>query len=181
MEDYDQPLPHHDPQEGFDRTEPEAKPIWAFAVGSVLVLVLVIWSLQQYFEKVWSDAVYEKVLAPPSEQLHDVRSRDQWALTHYQYQEPTKKQVRIPLDRAEELFLKESAEGKTFYPAKPTLPKKEEPDAGAAAAPGAAGTPGAGLSITDAAAAKFPANGPAPQPIKDAAKKDASKNLKKKK
>jgi hypothetical protein len=147
---------HHDASEGFDHTEPQAPKIWAVTVGSVLVLVLVIWSLQQYFEKVWNDAVYEKVLAPPSVQLQDVRDRDEWALTHYQYQEPTKKQVRIPVDRAEELFLKEAAEGKTFYPGKPTVPKKEEPDT--------AGAPP--TSIADAAAAAFPANGPAQQPVK---------------
>jgi hypothetical protein len=178
MEDYDQKLPHHDPEEGFDDTEPEARPIWAFTIGSVLVLVLVIWSLGQYFEKVWNDAVYEKVLAPPSEQLRDVRSRDEWALTHYQYQEPTRKQVRIPVDRAEVLFLQESAAGKTFYPAKPTLPKKEEPDV---AAPGAAGAPGGTPSITDAAAAKFPANGPASATDKAAAKAEATADKKKKK
>jgi hypothetical protein len=178
MHEYDHKLPHHDASEGFDPAEPEAKPIWAFTVGSVLILVLVIWSLQQYFEKIWNDAVYEKVLAPPSEQLQDVRSRDEWALTHYQYQEPTGKQVRIPVDRAEELFLKETAAGKTFYPAKPTLPKKEEPDAGAA---GAAGTPGAAPSITDAAAAKFPANGPASDIEKATAKDKAAADKKKKK
>ena len=155
MHEYDHKLPHHSPEEGFDDTEPEAAPIWAFTVGSVLVLVLVIWSLQQYFEKVWNDAVYERVLAPTSVQLQDVRNRDEWALTHYQYQEPTKKQVRIPIDRAEELFLKESAAGKTFYPAKPTLPKPETPDAAApgAAAPGAA-TPGAAPGAAPAAAPK---------------------------
>ena len=152
MDVYDHKPAHHEPNEGFDPAEPEAKPIWAFTIGSVLVLVLVIWSLQQYFEKVWNDAVYEKVLAPPSEQLQDVRNRDDWALTHYQYQEPTKKQVRIPVDRAEELFLKEAAEGKTFYPAKPTVPKKEEPDTTGGASP---------PSITDTSAAAFPANGPA--------------------
>ncbi|HEY4363940.1 MAG TPA: hypothetical protein VGN17_23425 [Bryobacteraceae bacterium] len=150
MHEYEHKLPHHDATEGFDDTEPEAAPIWAFTVGSVLVLVLVIWSLQQYFEKVWNDAVYENVLAPTSQQLEGVRNRDEWALTHYQYQEPTKKQVRIPIDRAEELFLQESAAGKTFYPAKPTVPKKEEPDT---PAPGAAATGAAAPGATPAAPA----------------------------
>jgi hypothetical protein len=156
--EHEQKIGHHDPSEGFDPTEPQAPKIWAFTVGSVLVLVVVIWSLQQYFEKVWNDAVFEKVLAPPSEQLQDVRNRDEWALTHYQYQEPTKKQVRIPVERAQELFLKEAAEGKTFYPAKPTLPKKEEPDAGASgAAPAAGGDAAAPAPATKAPAAKAPA------------------------
>jgi hypothetical protein len=157
MHEHEHIRPHHDASEGFDPTEPTAPQIWGFAIGSVVILVVVILALQQYFEKVWDDAVHEKVLAAPSEQLQEVRNRDEWALTHYQYQEPTKKQVRIPLERAEELFLKESAEGKTFYPAKPTAPKKEEPDVpapGAAPAAGAGPTPGAAPTAPAVAAPK---------------------------
>jgi hypothetical protein len=117
---------HHDASEGFDRTEPEAPPIWAFTIGSVIVLAVVIIALQQYFEKVWGDAVYQKVLAAPSQELQDLRNRDDWNLTHYGYMDKSKGQVRIPLAQAQELFLKESAQGKLFYPAKPTLPKKDE-------------------------------------------------------
>jgi hypothetical protein len=127
-----------DPTEGFDRTEPSSGPIWAFTIASVLVLVVVIWALQQYFDKVWNEAVYEKVLAPPSEELKTVRGRDDWDLSHSMYLDKKSGQVRIPLDRAQDLFLKEVAAGKPFYPGKPTLPKKEEPDTNAAAAPGAA-------------------------------------------
>jgi hypothetical protein len=116
----------HEASEGFDHTEPQTPKIWAFTIGSVLILVVVIVALQQYFDKIWTDAVYEKVLEPPSQELQDMRNRDDWALTHYSYQDKSKGQVRIPLDRAQELFLKEAAEGKTFYPAKPTLPKKDE-------------------------------------------------------
>jgi hypothetical protein len=116
----------HDLEEGFDDTEPAAPQIWAFTIGSVIILVVVIFALEQYFQKVWGDAVYEKVLAAPSQELQDMRNRDDWALTHYSYQDKAKGEVRIPLERAQELFLKESAEGKLFYPAKPTLPKKDE-------------------------------------------------------
>ena len=94
--------------------------------------------MQQYFEKIWNDAVYEKVLAAPSQELQDLRNRDDWALTHYSYQDKSKGVVRIPLERAQELFLQEAAQGKTFYPAKPTLPKKDErsrEEPGSAAAP----------------------------------------------
>jgi hypothetical protein len=126
---------HHEASEGFDHSEPQAPKIWMFAVGSVIMLVLVIGAIQQYFDKVWNDAVTEKVLAPPSQELQDVRNRDDWNLTHYGYMDQKKGQVRIPLERAQELFLKEAAEGKTFYPAKPTLPKKDEDEKSPAAAP----------------------------------------------
>jgi hypothetical protein len=143
MSEHDVRLEHHDPSEGFDRREPDTHAIWWFTIGSVLVLVIVIGALQHYFEQIWNTAVYEKVLAPPSEELQTVRGRDDWDLTHYMYLQKSTGQVRIPLERAQELFMKEVAAGKPFYPGKPTVPKKEEPDTSAAAAAGAAAAPGA--------------------------------------
>src|SRR5580698_6767796 len=129
-----------DPSEGFDRAEPSAGAIATFMVGSLILLVLTILAIQQYFDHIWNQAVYEKVLAPPSEQLKEVRGRDDWNLTHYLYMDKASGQVRIPVDRAMELILQDAAAGKTFYPAKATAPKKEEP-ALPAAAPGAPGAP----------------------------------------
>lgn len=138
-----------DPREGFDHQEPSAGAIAAFAVGSMVLLVMTIAAIQGYFEHIWTQAVYEKVLAPPSEQLKEVRGRDDWNLTHYMYMDKPSGQVRIPVDRAMELVLQDAAAGKTFYPAKATAPKKEEP-AVAAPAPGA---PGAAPATTTPPAA----------------------------
>jgi len=120
---------HHEASEGYDHTEPDAPPIWAFTIGSVVILVVVIFALQQYFERIWSDAVYDKVLAAPSPELQDLRNRDDYALTHYSYQDKSKGVVRIPLEQAEQLVLQDAAQGKTFYPAKSTVPKTEEEEA----------------------------------------------------
>ena len=126
---YEHPIERHDPQEGFDKTEPDARAIWAFTVGSVLVLVLVIVAVQGYFEQIFQTALYENVLSVPSGQLQDLRNRDTWNLTHYMYGDLSKSsgRVRIPIDKAMEMFASEAASGKLFYPAKPTAPKKEEP------------------------------------------------------
>ena len=143
MSEHDLVRAHHDPSEGFDHSEPATGQIWAFTIGSVVILVVVIIALQQYFDKIWNDAVSQKVLEAPSQQLQDLRNRDDWALTHYGYVDKSKGQVRIPLERAQELFLQDAAAGKTFYPAKPTAPKPEDayaptgaPATPAAAAPG---------------------------------------------
>jgi hypothetical protein len=130
-----------DPREGFDRDEPSAGAIVTFAIGSLLLLVLTIVAIQQYFQHIWDQAVYEKILAPPSEQLRDVRGRDDWNLTHYMYMDKASGVVRIPVDRAMELNLQDAAAGKTFYPAKATVPKKEEPAVVAPAAGAPATTP----------------------------------------
>ena len=134
---YEHPLEHHDPQEGFDRTEPDARAIWTFTIGSVAVLVLVIVAVQGYFEQIFQTALYERVLSVPSGQLQDLRNRDNWNLTHYMYGDLSKAsgRVRIPIDKAMEMFANEAAAGKLFYPAKPTVPKKEEPAAETPAAP----------------------------------------------
>jgi hypothetical protein len=124
---YDHETVPHDPREGFDRSEPAARKITLFVILSVITLVVTILALQAYFDKIWNEAVYEKVLAVPGEEVHELRSLSNWRLSHYEYTDPTKSSVRVPIDRAKELFLAEQAAGKTFYPAKPTEPKPEEP------------------------------------------------------
>jgi hypothetical protein len=124
---YDHEVIKHDPKEGFDPTEPEASRITMFVVVSVVTLIVVIFAIQNYFENVWNVAVTEKVLTVAPPELKDQRALEAWRMTHYEYTTPEKSQVRIPLERARELVLQEAAEGKTFYPARPTTPKVEAP------------------------------------------------------
>jgi hypothetical protein len=128
MSEHDKPVVHHAASEGFDRQEPRVTAIWGFAVGSIVVLLVTIGALEQYFQKVWNDAVYEKVLVAPSEQLEQVRGRDEWDLTHSMYLNKDTGQVRIPLEHAQELYMQETAAGKAFYPGKATAPKKDDMD-----------------------------------------------------
>jgi len=127
----EQEIRHADAKEGFDHSEPKSGAIVGFAVGSVILLVITILALQSYFNHIWAEAVYEKILAPPSEQLIELHNRENWNLTHYGYLDKKSNDVRIPLDRAMELFKQEEKSGKLFYPAKDTVPKKEEPVAAA--------------------------------------------------
>lgn len=112
-EEYDHPIQKHDPKEGFDRSDPQVAKIFGVTVGSLLVLVLVIVAMQQYFEDIYSKAVYEKILSAPSEQLQDLHNRDAWNLSHYMYGEHSEKsgRVRIPLDKAMEMNLEDAQAG----------------------------------------------------------------------
>jgi hypothetical protein len=130
-------IKHAQAAEGFDHTEPQSGAIAAFGIGSVILLIVTILALQAYFNKIWQEAVYEKVLVPPSELLIDLHRREDWFLTHYSWADKKNGTVRIPLDQAMQLFAQEAASGKLFYPAKDYVPKKEEP----AAAPDAAAGP----------------------------------------
>ena len=93
------------------------------------MLVLVIVALQAYFDKIWNEAVYDKVLSVPSEQLQDLRNRDAWNLTHYMYGDLDKSTIGCVFrsTRPRRLFAAEAAAGKMFYPAKATPTKTEEP------------------------------------------------------
>ena len=99
-----------------------------FIVASIIMLVLLIFAVQGYFDKVYKQAVFEKVLSAPSGQLLDLRARDAWNLTHYMYGDLNKNsgRVRIPIDRAMELYAQEAAAGKLFYPAKASAPRKDD-------------------------------------------------------
>ena len=125
---------HASPEEGFDRTEPETSAVAWFAIGSVTLLVLTILALQSYFNKIWDEAVFEKVLAPPSEQLKELHYREDWFMTHYSFTDKKTGVVRIPLNEAMQKFADEAAAGKLFYPAKNYVPKKDDAAAPAAAA-----------------------------------------------
>ena len=141
---YDHPIAPHDPKEGYDRTEPAVGAIFGFGLGSVLLLILLIVAVQGYFDQIYQQAVSEKILTAPSLQLQEVRNRDAWNMTHYMYGDMKKEsgRVRMPVEKAMEMFAQEAGAGKLFYPAKATAIKKEEPAAAPAA--GAAGAaPGA--------------------------------------
>jgi len=130
---YEHPIDHHDPSEGFDRSEPNTPAIWMFTIGSVAVLVLVIVAIAGYFDQIYQQAVHDKVLVAPSSQLIEVRNRDAWNSTHYMYGDLDKKsgRVRVPVDSAMQAFAQEAVAGKFFYPAKATPVKKEEAPAAA--------------------------------------------------
>jgi hypothetical protein len=104
---------------GFDREEPNTKAIVIFIAGMVLTFVLVVVGVEQYYSYVHERQEYVNVEARPSEQLRELHAREDWQLTHYGYLDNNKTQVRLPIDRAMELLVKEAAEGKYFYSTAP--------------------------------------------------------------
>src|SRR5207302_10258715 len=124
-----------------------------FVVISVIALALTMFAVQGYFQKVWDRLTFERVLSVPGAELADQRSLENWRMTHYEYADKSKTTVRTPFERARELVLKDAAEGKTFYPAKPTEPKPETPAEPAKTEPGKA-EPGKQAPAATAADAK---------------------------
>lgn len=128
---------------GFDADEPNTRGILVFLLSMVVIFIVVVLGVTYYFKYVYEQAEYEKVLAPPSEQLQELRNREDWNLTHYGYADKAKGQVRIPLDKAMELLVKEAADGKLRYPQVDQAVKKADPAASAGGAAPAAVAPAA--------------------------------------
>jgi uncharacterized iron-regulated membrane protein len=121
---------------GFDAEEPNTRGILILTAGTIVLFVLVLVGITYYFNHRYEQQEYEALLAPPSEELANLRRRDEWNLTHYAYRDKAKGQVRIPIERAMELLVKEAAEGKLHYPTVDQAPKKVEPVVQASAGAG---------------------------------------------
>lgn len=96
-------------QPGFDTSEPRARFIVLMSVGLLGLLVAIVLGLQWYFDHVREQQIFVKQLEPVSEELKAVRARDEAALHQYRYLDRAKGTVRLPIDRAMELVLKEQA------------------------------------------------------------------------
>lgn len=119
---------------GYDPAEPNSTSLLVFILLSVLVLVGVFVGVTAYWDFMHDRQEEEVVLGKPSEELATLHAREDMQLKTYGYIDKGKGVVQIPLDRAMELVVKESAEGKPKYSTAPTAVKKEEPAAVATAA-----------------------------------------------
>ncbi len=130
-------------QEGFDRTEPSTSMVTVFTIAILVTIVVVVVGVTYLFEATLEKNEIEKVLTRDSVELREIRTREAEQLNHYRYLDREKGVVRLPIDRAMELFAAEAAQGKLFYPARPARVKTAE-ELAAAAGGGAAGAqPGA--------------------------------------
>jgi len=110
---------------GFDTGEVNARGIAVFLVATVVLLVVVIGAVTFYFNSVQEEQVYEKVLVPVSEDLRNVRAREDSELGSYRYIDRARGAVGLPIGRAMELLAKEAAEGRLPYPTVNTPVKKD--------------------------------------------------------
>lgn len=111
---------------GFDRHEPNSKVIALLGIGTVIALVAVILGLQYYYDSAREQQVYVKVLEPLADDLLALRAREDEQLHSYQYIDREQGTVRLTIERAMTLLVKEAAEGKLKYPTTPYPVKKEE-------------------------------------------------------
>jgi hypothetical protein len=113
----------------FDRREPSAIWLAGFAISSLVLLVAIIAGVSWYFDYVEQQQVYEKQLAPVASDLLELRAKEEKDLNTYGWVDKAAGAVRIPVNRAIELYLAEAASGKLKYP---TTPQPAKPEQGGA-------------------------------------------------
>jgi len=120
---------------GYDRSEPLTGPVVANIVAIILILVVVIVGVTFYFNTYRDRIIEETQLTPVSQDLLDLRAKEDQMLNSYGIADKAAGTVRLPVSRAMELVLAEAKEGKFSYPTAPYAVKKVEDPAAAPAAP----------------------------------------------
>ncbi|MBI4875777.1 MAG: hypothetical protein HY822_14170 [Acidobacteria bacterium] len=110
---------------GYEKSEPRMGLV-ALAFGGIMVaLILVVLALQGFYDRAREQQIFVQVLQPVSEDLVNLRAKEDGQLHSYQYLDRAAGTVRIPIERAMELLEKEAAEGRLSYPAKPAPVKPQ--------------------------------------------------------
>ena len=119
---------------GYDRSEPLTGPILANIVGIVVILAVVIAGVTFYFNTYRDRIIEETQLTPVSQDLLDLRAKEDQLLNSYGIADKAAGTVRLPIARAMELVIAEGKDGKPKYPTAPYAVKKVEDAAVAAPA-----------------------------------------------
>jgi hypothetical protein len=93
---------------GYETHDAYLKPIIIVGLASVILLVLILILIDQYFIVTKEHLVDEMVLTPQSAALRELRSREDETLSSYKIVDVEKGIYRIPVSRAMELLADEA-------------------------------------------------------------------------
>ena len=145
--EYREEISHGDHPVSYDRAEPRYGMLAIYMVVTVVLLVFIGIAIQGYYDLTYNQAEYQHVLSQENWALRDLRQKEQWELTHYAYVDKDKGSVRIPVDEAMQLVVKDAAENKLKYPTNSYRVKT----AAELAAAGSPGVPAPGAAAAGAA------------------------------
>jgi hypothetical protein len=127
---------------GYNRQDPKALPVFGFAIAIIITLVLCFIFVISYYGWALEAEQYRFQAVPVAQDYKTIQATESQLLNQYGYANKERTVVRLTLDRAMELTLKEAQAKKTFYPTAPAPVKVDAAAAGAAAA-GAPAAPAA--------------------------------------
>ena len=109
-------LKHIPPGTRFDDTEPRSGLILIGAIITITSIIVTIGGVYSYYSWYREKVLFERQLSPNSVELSTIRSQEDQLLNTYGFVEKSKEIVRLPVSRAIDLVVAESAEGKEKYP-----------------------------------------------------------------
>lgn len=95
-------------QSGYEKADINVNKVILFFVLGVIVTVIILIFLLDYFKAVREDTIYGAVLRPESATLRELRARENEELTTYKIIDADKGIYRIPIERAKKLFAEEA-------------------------------------------------------------------------
>jgi hypothetical protein len=135
---YREEFPDEHPH-SYDHQEPKGSLLFIlFGVSVALVLFIAI-GVQFYYDRFREQQVFDSVLAPPNNQLTDLRAKEDQELHSYGYADKAVGKVRMPIERAMELVAQEARENRVKWPTKDYAVKTAEELAAGAPAVSPAG------------------------------------------
>ena len=93
---------------GYERRDTSALKIAIFGGSALVLLVIVVMLIAQFFLFSTESLVYENVLKPESKDLRELRSREDQILNSYGVIDSTNGVYRIPIAHAMELMAEEA-------------------------------------------------------------------------
>jgi hypothetical protein len=124
-EEFREELYGHHPQ-SYDHREPNFLVLAVLGVTAVVGLGVIAIAIQFYYEGFFEHQTYQKVLSQENWALQDLRKKETQELQSYGYEDAAKATIRIPIDQAMQLVVKESAENRLRYPTNPYPVKSDE-------------------------------------------------------
>ena len=100
---------HENSSAGYEKRDANVRSLTLITAISVLVIIVAVVFLWDFFVSTREEIYHEQVLAPVSPELEELRAADRKALTTYQLIDSTTNTYSIPIDRAIGLMATESA------------------------------------------------------------------------
>jgi hypothetical protein len=106
----DQNIPNSSEPENTGYEKRDINPVKVFLAGlaGVVIIVIVVLFVSNYFTATREEIIYEEVLKPESKALRELRAREEEELNSYAVLDSEKGIYRIPIKRAMELMAEEA-------------------------------------------------------------------------
>lgn len=93
---------------GYEKRDVSLNKVILYGVLGIIVLVIALIFIMDYFTAVKEEIVYESVLKPESAALRELQARETEELNSYKLLDAEKKIYRIPIERAKKLLADEA-------------------------------------------------------------------------